>query len=61
MGPAPSQPDCAGTALNQILTSAGGAGIINMDKDGVITIKAKKIKIEAEVIVDVDGKVIDLN
>ena len=46
---------------NQILTSAGGAGIINMDKDGVITIKAKKIKIEAEVIVDVDGKVIDLN
>ena len=35
--------------------------IINMDKDGVITIKAKKIKIEAEVIVDVDGKVIDLN
>ncbi len=46
---------------NQVLTAAGGAGIINMDKDGVITIKAKKVKIEAEVIVDVDGKVIDLN
>ena len=46
---------------NQILTSAGGAGTINMDKDGVITIKAKKIKIEADEIVDVDGKVIDLN
>ena len=46
---------------NQILTAAGGAGLINMDKDGVITIKAKKIKIEADEIVDVDGRVIDLN
>ena len=46
---------------NQVLTAAGGAGLINMDKDGVITIKAKKIKIEADEIVDVDGKVIDLN
>ena len=46
---------------NQVLTSANGDGLINMDKDGVITIKAKKIKIEAEEIVDVDGKVIDLN
>lgn len=32
-----------------------------MDKDGVITIRLKEIKIEADVIVDVDGKVIDLN
>jgi type VI secretion system secreted protein VgrG len=46
---------------NQVLTAAGGAGMINMDKDGVITIKAKKIKIEADEFVDVDGKVIDLN
>ncbi|MDR1969138.1 MAG: type VI secretion system tip protein VgrG, partial [Burkholderiaceae bacterium] len=46
---------------NQVLTAAGGAALINMDKDGVITIKAKKIKIEADEFVDVDGKVIDLN
>ncbi|MGB7989475.1 MAG: type VI secretion system tip protein TssI/VgrG, partial [Candidatus Methylophosphatis roskildensis] len=44
---------------NIVLQGAGT--MINMDKDGVITIKAKKIKIEAEQIVDVDGKVIDLN
>ena len=44
---------------NIVLQGAGT--MINMDKDVVITIKAKKIKIEAEQIVDVDGKVIDLN
>ena len=46
---------------NNVLTSANGKGLINMDQDGVITIRATKIKIEAEEIVDVDGKVIDLN
>lgn len=44
---------------NIILQGAGT--LINMDKEGVITLKAKKIKIEADEIVDVDGKVIDLN
>ena len=47
--------------LNQREMQAQVLDNMDLEREKGITIKAKKIKIEAEVIVDVDGKVIDLN